>query len=187
MKVKKGWLAVHVGAEEDEGNNKGSERFVIPISYLYHPLLQSVLEKAREVYGYMLELDEDDEDSDLGLGAGFLGRSEEKKKSNGVDFIVTTRSRKQRRLVYIGKDLRENDERRPQQRRRKRNRRLGFKKLILTISWEYQTGTEFLQQPGTEHYTLAEYKVYDAGRQTLNSLQNQLQRTRTWKEKSGYM
>lgn len=43
---------MHVGAEEDEGNNKGSERFVIPISYLYHPLLQSVLEKAREVYGY---------------------------------------------------------------------------------------------------------------------------------------
>nr|GMD68174.1 importin-9 isoform X2 [Ipomoea batatas] len=35
---------------------------------------------------------------------------------------------------------------------------------------KYQTGTEFLQQPGTEHYTLAEYKVYDAGRQTLNSL-----------------
>nr|GLL34560.1 hypothetical protein Itr_chr09CG01990 [Ipomoea trifida] len=90
-----------------------------------------------------------------------------------VDFTVTTRSRKQRRLVYIGEDLRENDERRPQRsrRRRKRNRRLGFKKLILTISWEYQTGTEFLQQPGTEHYTLAEYKVYDAGRQTLNSLQ----------------
>ncbi|XP_027339498.1 auxin-induced protein 6B-like [Abrus precatorius] len=48
MKVKKGWLAVQVGLEEEEG----SERFVIPISYLYHPLFKGLLDKAREVYGY---------------------------------------------------------------------------------------------------------------------------------------
>ncbi|KAL6339245.1 hypothetical protein AAG906_024396 [Vitis piasezkii] len=34
MKVKKGWLAVEVGLEEEDG---GFQRFVIPISYLYHP------------------------------------------------------------------------------------------------------------------------------------------------------
>lgn len=51
MKVKKGWLAVQVGLEED--NHGGSvERFVIPISYLYHPLFQKLLDKAYDVYGY---------------------------------------------------------------------------------------------------------------------------------------
>ncbi|GAA0162861.1 hypothetical protein LIER_18862 [Lithospermum erythrorhizon] len=48
-KMKKGWLAIQVGLE-DEGEKL--ERFVIPISYLYHPLLQELLDKAREVYGY---------------------------------------------------------------------------------------------------------------------------------------
>ncbi|GMI99345.1 hypothetical protein HRI_003603800 [Hibiscus trionum] len=48
-KVKKGWLAVQVGTEEDDG---GLRRFVIPISYLYHPLLKRLLEKAHEAYGY---------------------------------------------------------------------------------------------------------------------------------------
>ncbi|CAH9071050.1 unnamed protein product [Cuscuta epithymum] len=53
MKVKKGWLAVQVGStDEGEGGEKGIQRFVIPISYLYNPLLQSLLERAREVYGY---------------------------------------------------------------------------------------------------------------------------------------
>ncbi|KAH8481140.1 hypothetical protein POPTR_019G002201v4 [Populus trichocarpa] len=48
-KVKKGWLAVRVGLEEEDG---GFQRFVIPISYLYHPLFKRLLEKAHEVYGY---------------------------------------------------------------------------------------------------------------------------------------
>ncbi|KAK6238308.1 hypothetical protein QUC31_003777 [Theobroma cacao] len=47
-KVKKGWLAVEVGLEE-EGE---FQRFEIPISYLYHPLFRRLLEKAHEVYGY---------------------------------------------------------------------------------------------------------------------------------------
>ncbi|XP_052196993.1 auxin-responsive protein SAUR32-like [Diospyros lotus] len=50
MKVKKGWLAVRVGLEDEDGG--GFQRFVIPISYLYHPLFRSLLEKAHEVYGY---------------------------------------------------------------------------------------------------------------------------------------
>ncbi|OIT03334.1 hypothetical protein A4A49_05192 [Nicotiana attenuata] len=49
MKVKKGWLAIQVGLEEEDG---GIQRFVIPISYLHHPLLQKLLDKAYEVYGY---------------------------------------------------------------------------------------------------------------------------------------
>ncbi|GFP79727.1 auxin-induced protein 6b [Phtheirospermum japonicum] len=49
MKVKKGWLAVQVGLKDEDG---GFQRFSIPISYLYHPLFQNLLDKAREVYGY---------------------------------------------------------------------------------------------------------------------------------------
>ncbi|XP_041004144.1 auxin-induced protein 6B-like [Juglans microcarpa x Juglans regia] len=49
MKVKKGWLAVQVGLEDEDGE---FQRFVIPISYLYHPLFQRLLEKAHEIYGY---------------------------------------------------------------------------------------------------------------------------------------
>ncbi|EES05864.1 hypothetical protein BDA96_04G332900 [Sorghum bicolor] len=49
-KVKKGWLAVRVGAEGDEGG--GYQRFVIPIAYLYHPLFRRLLEAARDAYGY---------------------------------------------------------------------------------------------------------------------------------------
>ncbi|KAI8535583.1 hypothetical protein RHMOL_Rhmol10G0185500 [Rhododendron molle] len=48
-KVKKGWLAVRVGLEDEDG---GFQRFVIPISYLYHPLLNRLLERAHEIYGY---------------------------------------------------------------------------------------------------------------------------------------
>ncbi|KAF5745062.1 hypothetical protein HS088_TW07G00643 [Tripterygium wilfordii] len=50
-KVKKGWLAVEVGLEEEE-DYCGFQRFVIPISYLYHPLFKTLLDRAREVYGY---------------------------------------------------------------------------------------------------------------------------------------
>ncbi|KAK7316908.1 hypothetical protein RJT34_00712 [Clitoria ternatea] len=49
MKVKKGWLAVQVEEEDGCGN---SHKFVIPISYLYHPLFKGLLDKAYEVYGY---------------------------------------------------------------------------------------------------------------------------------------
>ncbi|CAI0554717.1 unnamed protein product [Linum tenue] len=49
MKVKKGWLAVQVGLGEGYDS---SRRFVIPISYLYHPLLKNLLDKAHEVFGY---------------------------------------------------------------------------------------------------------------------------------------
>ncbi|KAJ3695930.1 hypothetical protein LUZ60_001307 [Juncus effusus] len=48
-KVKKGSLAVQVGLEGEEG---GFKRFVIPISYLYHPLFRRLLDTAQEVYGY---------------------------------------------------------------------------------------------------------------------------------------
>uniref|UniRef100_A0A1D1Z819 Auxin-induced protein 6B n=1 Tax=Anthurium amnicola TaxID=1678845 RepID=A0A1D1Z819_9ARAE len=48
-KVKKGWLAVRVGLEDDGG---GFRRFVIPISYLYHPQFEGLLRAAHEVYGY---------------------------------------------------------------------------------------------------------------------------------------
>ncbi|KAL5555154.1 hypothetical protein UlMin_037390 [Ulmus minor] len=49
IKVKKGWLAVQVGLEDKDG---GFQRFTIPISYLYHPLFTTLLEKAHDVYGY---------------------------------------------------------------------------------------------------------------------------------------
>ncbi|XP_027343827.1 auxin-induced protein 6B-like [Abrus precatorius] len=51
MKVKKGWLAVQVEEESEEGGSN-SQRFEIPISYLYHPLFKGLLDKAYEVYGY---------------------------------------------------------------------------------------------------------------------------------------
>lgn len=50
MKVKKGWIAVEVGLEDED--ETAATRFVIPISYLYHPLFQRLLDKAYEVYGY---------------------------------------------------------------------------------------------------------------------------------------
>ncbi|KAL2553124.1 Uncharacterized protein Fot_06743 [Forsythia ovata] len=45
-KVMKEWLAVRVGLEDEDG---GFQRFVIPISYLYHPLFKKLLDIAREV------------------------------------------------------------------------------------------------------------------------------------------
>ncbi|KHN31203.1 hypothetical protein glysoja_012853 [Glycine soja] len=50
MKVKKGFLAVQVGLEDDDEGGSSPQRFVIPISYLYHPLFKRLLDKAREVY-----------------------------------------------------------------------------------------------------------------------------------------
>ncbi|KAK4353543.1 hypothetical protein RND71_025737 [Anisodus tanguticus] len=55
MKVKKGWLAIQVGLEEEEEEDGGIQRFVIPISYLYHPFLQKLLDKAHDVYGYHVD------------------------------------------------------------------------------------------------------------------------------------
>lgn len=53
MKVKKGWLAVQVGSEEEHSVTvSDSQRFLIPISYLYHPLFNHLLDKAYEIYGY---------------------------------------------------------------------------------------------------------------------------------------
>ncbi|THU59072.1 hypothetical protein C4D60_Mb03t21130 [Musa balbisiana] len=48
-KVKKGWLTVTVGTEVEAG---GFRRFVIPISYLYHPLFTGLLDSARDTYGF---------------------------------------------------------------------------------------------------------------------------------------
>ncbi|KAG6383220.1 hypothetical protein SASPL_157027 [Salvia splendens] len=47
MKVKRGWVAIKVGLEEEE-----FQRFTIPISYLSHPFFKRFLEKAHEAYGY---------------------------------------------------------------------------------------------------------------------------------------
>lgn len=49
MKMKKGWMAVEVGLEEEDGK---ATKFVIPISYLHHSLFNQLLDMAREVYGY---------------------------------------------------------------------------------------------------------------------------------------
>ncbi|KAG6501330.1 hypothetical protein ZIOFF_041209 [Zingiber officinale] len=50
MKIKKGWVTVEVGREEE--GDKGSEKFMVPLSHLHHPLFGSLLDKAKEVYGY---------------------------------------------------------------------------------------------------------------------------------------
>lgn len=54
MKLKKGWVAVKVGLANDDQNQDYSafRRFSIPISYLYNPLFQKLLNRAGEVYGY---------------------------------------------------------------------------------------------------------------------------------------
>lgn len=44
MKVKKGWVAVRVGDQ--------NQRFVIPISYLNNPHFQTLLHQASELYDY---------------------------------------------------------------------------------------------------------------------------------------
>ncbi|KAL8473495.1 hypothetical protein ACS0TY_030359 [Phlomoides rotata] len=56
MKVKKGWLAVQVGlanANDDQIQDYFAfQRFLIPISYLYNPLFQRLLDEASEIYDY---------------------------------------------------------------------------------------------------------------------------------------
>ncbi|XP_075520635.1 auxin-responsive protein SAUR32-like [Primulina tabacum] len=47
MKVKKGCLKVWVGLEDEE-----CQGFMIPISYLYHPIFKTLLERTRDAYGY---------------------------------------------------------------------------------------------------------------------------------------
>ncbi|XP_073109514.1 auxin-induced protein 6B-like [Elaeis guineensis] len=51
-KVKKGWLAVRVGLEDEGDGAGGFRKFTIPISHLHHPLFTDLLDKAQEVYGY---------------------------------------------------------------------------------------------------------------------------------------
>ncbi|KAL1823002.1 hypothetical protein ACET3Z_009780 [Daucus carota] len=46
MKVKKGWIAVQVGLEEE---NERPTKFIIPISYLYSPIFQQLLDRAHEM------------------------------------------------------------------------------------------------------------------------------------------
>lgn len=58
MKVKKGWVVVQVGVgghNENPDLCSAFQRFGIPISYLYNPLLQGLLDEAREIYGYDLD------------------------------------------------------------------------------------------------------------------------------------
>ncbi|KAL9250297.1 Auxin-induced protein X10A-like protein [Drosera capensis] len=50
MKVKKGSLVVLVGLENDHDDDVN--KFVIPISYIHHPLFSNLLDRARELYGY---------------------------------------------------------------------------------------------------------------------------------------
>ncbi|KAL8045055.1 hypothetical protein ABFX02_08G087600 [Erythranthe guttata] len=58
MKMKKGWVAVQVGLANDIHDQdqdyyfSSFQRFVIPISYLYNPLFQRLLDRASEIYGY---------------------------------------------------------------------------------------------------------------------------------------
>ncbi|KAF9599801.1 hypothetical protein IFM89_001747 [Coptis chinensis] len=47
-RVRKGWIAVRVGLEKEEG---GFQTFSIPISDLCHPLYGDLLEKSQEMYG----------------------------------------------------------------------------------------------------------------------------------------
>lgn len=61
MKVKKGCVAVQVGLanqDQDQNQNQNQDyyfrRFVIPISYLYNPLFQTLLEKSSEIYDYQI-------------------------------------------------------------------------------------------------------------------------------------
>ncbi|KAL8473498.1 hypothetical protein ACS0TY_030362 [Phlomoides rotata] len=53
MNVEKGWMAVEVGLSNDDIFQDYSEfqTFSIPISYLYNPLFQRLLDKASEMYG----------------------------------------------------------------------------------------------------------------------------------------
>ncbi|KAH6791357.1 hypothetical protein C2S51_006363 [Perilla frutescens var. frutescens] len=55
MKVKKGCVAVQVGifnGDEQIQDCSTFQRFIIPISYLYTPLFQKLLEESHEMYGF---------------------------------------------------------------------------------------------------------------------------------------
>lgn len=57
-KLKRGWVAVQVGLADDGDDQhynectRRVEKFCVPISYLYNPLFQELLDRASEVYGY---------------------------------------------------------------------------------------------------------------------------------------
>ncbi|KAG7540353.1 Small auxin-up RNA [Arabidopsis thaliana x Arabidopsis arenosa] len=46
INVRKGHFAVYVGVDEEE-----AKRFVVPISYLNHPLFQALLHQAEDEFG----------------------------------------------------------------------------------------------------------------------------------------
>lgn len=46
INIRKGHFAVYVGEDEEE-----AKRFVVPISYLKHPLFQALLRKAEDEFG----------------------------------------------------------------------------------------------------------------------------------------
>ncbi|EYU20626.1 hypothetical protein MIMGU_mgv1a022160mg [Erythranthe guttata] len=63
MKMKKGWVAVQVGLANDQNQDQDQDqdqdyyfssfrKFVIPISYLYNPLFERLLDRASEIYVY---------------------------------------------------------------------------------------------------------------------------------------
>lgn len=58
-KLKRGWVAVQVGLADADQHLQDCtmrlERFCIPISYLYNPVFQELLDRASEVYGYHVD------------------------------------------------------------------------------------------------------------------------------------
>lgn len=53
MKVKKGCVVVQVRLRGED--YRASQRFIIPITYLYNPFLQSLLDKALGIYDYRID------------------------------------------------------------------------------------------------------------------------------------
>ncbi|KAL5053214.1 hypothetical protein RYX36_033896, partial [Vicia faba] len=52
MKVKKGCVVIQVGSQEQQSQQGDAQRFLIPISYLHHPLFNNLLDMAYDSYGY---------------------------------------------------------------------------------------------------------------------------------------
>ncbi|KAK9673218.1 hypothetical protein RND81_12G153800 [Saponaria officinalis] len=50
--VKKGWMMVQVGLEDEV---ECCRKFEIPINLIYHPLFIRLLDRAHEVYGYHVD------------------------------------------------------------------------------------------------------------------------------------
>ncbi|KAL9234984.1 hypothetical protein vseg_009791 [Gypsophila vaccaria] len=50
--VKKGWMTVQVGLEDED---KNCQKFEIPINFIYHPLFVRLLDRAHEMYGYHVD------------------------------------------------------------------------------------------------------------------------------------